>query len=133
MYQDNPDQESNSDHETDDKGIPIIAGLEVPSGVATGIEAETDSDGEESDDESSDTSSFPEKGIVSSVGDTKTRKKTASMKKEDELDIVPISTGKSVSSKQKIQSSVKPEAMQPRHDKPRKKSWVHKIGDFFES
>ncbi len=134
LYQDNPDQESKSDHETDDKGIPIIAGLEVPSGVATGIEAETDSDGEESDDESSDTSSSPEKGIVSSVGDTKTRKKPASMKKEeDELDIVPISTGKSVSSKQKIQSSVKLEAMQPRHDKPRKKSWVHKIGDFFES
>ena len=135
LYQDNTDQVINSDQETDDKDTPIIAGLEVSSGVVTGMEAESDLDVEAADDENIDTSSSPEKENVSSVGNTKVtgRKPTAIKKAEGELDIIPIPTCKSASKQQIIQSSVKPEAVQPRHDKPRKKSWVHKIGDFFES
>lgn len=133
LYRHDSDEEIKSDQDADDTETPIddiFVGSSVDLSV---MKPSMDSDIQE--DDGRGTLSLPEGDRDSLMRDRKATegKLAASKKKTAEQDNMLDATGEVVSSTSKKQLSGKPETAQPRHGKPRKKSLIHKIGNFFES
>lgn len=132
LYQHDADEEMQSDQNAEDTETSMDVVLDSSVDLS-GMGSKLDSVVEEGED--SGTLSLLEEDSGSLASDIKVAesKSAPTKKKIAKPDAVPDSPDKVVPSTNKKQLSVKPETAQPRHDKPRKKSLIHKIGDFFES